>query len=288
LHSWQWWRSSAEPTSWLKLGKLLELFHRLKSCGRIGRSPQRQKANARPRAIPTKFLLSTRLHRAILAAMDDELIPFHGQLNIRIRDSVHALGTKAASAIGASAHRGMLDNSRAPFPLMDALEEEWRSLLEAAFQDAREFRAATNVDKSTLLPVLRQKLESTLPHLLEASRLNNPRPIWADVSDRINDLMPRLQLRLKQYELGIGEPKDTPNVIYSIRADTISGPIQQGTHHSIQNATVITSSDLFVQLENTVQQQIGDRELQGELLGLVREMQAKKATPDISGHISGS
>lgn len=224
-----------------------------------------------------------RLRPAIFACMEDELVPFHGQMNLRIRESVRGLGHRTAAMVAASAHRGMLDNSRASFPLIDALEEEWRSLLAGAFQDAKEFIAATNVERAALVPILRQKLESTLPHLIGASRLSNPRPIWPDVSDRISDLLPVLELRLRQFQLGVGEPKETPNVIYSIRADTISGPIQQGTHHSNQNVTMITSNDLFIQLESTVQQQIGDQELQGELLNLIRDMRAKKETADYIG-----
>lgn len=212
--------------------------------------------------------------------MEDELSPFHGQLNLRIRESVRSLGKRSAEAIGVAVKRGMIDNSRASFPLIDALEEEWRSFLAGAFQDAKEFRAATNVARADLISILRQKLESTLPHLIEASMLSRPRAIWADVSDRISDLLPVMELRLRQFQLGIGEPKETLKVTYSIRADTINGPIQQGTHHSTQSVTVITSNDLFVQLENAVQQQIGDEELKSELLRLVSEMQAKKETAD--------
>jgi hypothetical protein len=96
-------------------------------------------------------------------------------------------------------------------------------------------------------------------------------------------LSPYLSLQLRQFELGIGDAPITPaSVTYSITADTISGPIQQGSHGSTQVVTV-SGDTLFARIETTVQNEIADAEIQRELLALVKEMQSSHGTPAFLG-----
>jgi hypothetical protein len=115
--------------------------------------------------------------------------------------------------MGEWAAQGALGNSRIMIALTDAFEAQWRTLVERAVADMRDFTVATGISRRKLLGIARRRLLEALPTLRKKSRVEKPengytaRVLSGDSLRRVEALVPYLDLQFRQFELGVGQPK---------------------------------------------------------------------------------
>lgn len=213
---------------------------------------------------------------------------FRGLLQHRRDDAKAALGNETSQLQSKAAAQGRLRSGYLGLQYIAATERAWRALVDTSLDDLRRFTQRTNLEIDMLVSAAREELSNALAHLREASKFDgtaggsfrDSNAAMHRFDEEWAKLPPYLDLKLRQFELGVDQPASAPpaSVTYSITAETISEPIQQGSHGSTQ--TVVVSGDtLFAKLEATIENEIAGGELQAELLALLKELQASQGKP---------
>ena len=152
-----------------------------------------------------------------------QISDFEAQLEHRCNETGRSMGRKSAEILGNAAAQGTLGNSRLVIVLTDAFEAQWRSLVDGATEDMRGFITATNTRRARLINAARQQMLTTLPIIRTASRVEKPengypaRILAGDSLKRVEALKPYMEMRLRQFELGIGEPPKSNRIMAFFR-----------------------------------------------------------------------
>ena len=201
------------------------------------------------------------------------------------------VGKEAAQIQSEASAHGALGSGRLGLLYIEAAERAWRALVNASIEDLRSYAHQTDLPADLLVPVLREELGQGLTQLREASKFDAPAGRGYQSSPAAmkryeaawSKLPPFLDLKLRQFELGVDRTEQRPpSITYSITAESITGPIQQGSHHSTQ-AVAVSGDTLLTKLESTIQTEIGEPEVQKELLALVKGLQETQGTPEFLG-----
>jgi hypothetical protein len=133
------------------------------------------------------------------------------------------MGRKSAEILADAAAQGALGNSRLVIVLTDAFEAQWRLLVDSAIEDMRGFITASNTKRVRLISAARQQMLATLPIIRTASRIEKPengypaRILVGESLKRVEASTSYMEMRLRQFELGIGEPLKSNRIMAFFR-----------------------------------------------------------------------
>lgn len=150
---------------------------------------------------------------------------FREQLAHRCTEAVRLLGADSAQIMAKAARDGALSSNRIVFSLMDALEAGWRALIDGAMSDARDFEIATKTKRVDLVEETKRQLMRVLPTMVTASKVDRSRSgfqntaMLQSVSERIVELDPYLQMKLRQFRQKTGEPEKRKTDLHKFSRD---------------------------------------------------------------------
>jgi hypothetical protein len=157
---------------------------------------------------------------------------FETQLDHTCREAIRRMGRRSATVMDEWAAHGALSNSRIIIALADAFEAEWRELVEIVVADMRAFATATRTARPKLIEAARRCLLEALPSIRQISRMEKPRDgyparvLSGECLKRVEAAVPYLEMRLRQFELKVGEPNSRGRLqmaLSDVSRQTIAG-----------------------------------------------------------------